>query len=141
MKIKLIVTIELQVTEKANEVNSNEKVVWARLIGSISAPFLPREKETVWVHLLSDATTDPLTVLYTKYILNAKNVLEPEVHCEYCVPSDSDEEGALESRITQETELLNTAIIPRLKRSGFKVDHKTVYGQKTPPSQCKDKYA
>ena len=134
MKIQLIVTLELQVTEKANEVNSNEKVVWARLIGSISAPFLPREKETVWVHLLSDVTTDPLTVLYTKYILNAKNVLEPEVHCEYSVPSDTDDSDVLETRIEQETELLNAVIIPRLKRNGFRVDHKTVYGHKTPPS-------
>lgn len=135
MKIQLYVTIELQVTEAANRVGSNEKVVWARLIGQISAPFLPREDETIWLNLLSEKTTDPTTVEYTKYVLNEKNVLEPQVHCVYCVPSDMDDGGEpVEERVVIEMRLLNETIIPNLKRKGFKVDAKTTYGHKAPPS-------
>lgn len=128
MKINLEVVVELQVTEEANRIGSNEKVVWAKFGGQIATPAIPRVGENIWLGFMGDPCKDPATVKNVEYGLSGDNVLVPRVLCEYTLPADI--EGSLEGRVLKETQTLEKTITPWFKLRHFKVLRPVAYGHR-----------
>ena len=129
MKINLEVLIELQVTEEANQVGSNEKVVWAVFGGQIPTPAIPRVGENIWLGFIDDSCKQAATIKNVEYGLSEDGVLVPKVFCEYALPVGDEE--LLEERVLKETAMLEKTITPWFKSRHFKVLRPSSYSQRT----------